>query len=124
MIAPDTPAPSANVAKAVTKPKMRFLYPLAAVLAAAAFLAPTASEASARHQRGAGELIERTRQNQAVAQLLPSSKSYREDGGPPSTGAGLTSPPVTCAFCLHEAVGLNIERNPHAGRKLHPLLPR
>ena len=45
MMTPETLAPSADVAKAVTKPRMRFLYPLAAVLAAAVFLAPTAGEA-------------------------------------------------------------------------------
>jgi len=45
MMTPETLAPSADVAKAVTTPKMRFLYPLAAVLACAVFLAPNAGEA-------------------------------------------------------------------------------
>jgi hypothetical protein len=45
MLTPETFAPSADVAKAVTMPKMRFLYPLAAVLACAVFLAPGVGEA-------------------------------------------------------------------------------
>jgi hypothetical protein len=45
MMTPETLAPSADVAKAATTPKMRFLYPLAAVLACAVFLAPNAGEA-------------------------------------------------------------------------------
>lgn len=45
MMTPETLAPSADVAKAVTTPKMRFLYPLAAVFACAVFLAPNAGEA-------------------------------------------------------------------------------
>ena len=45
MLTPDTLAPSADVAKFVTSRKMRFLYPLAAVLTCAVFLSPTAGEA-------------------------------------------------------------------------------
>jgi hypothetical protein len=45
MMTPETLAPSADVANAATRPQMRFLYPLAAVLACAVFLAPTAGEA-------------------------------------------------------------------------------
>ncbi len=40
MMTPETLAPSANIAKAMSKPTMRFLYPLAAVLCAAVLLAP------------------------------------------------------------------------------------
>lgn len=39
------PLPSTQVAKEATKPRMRFLYPLAAACIAAVFLAPTSSEA-------------------------------------------------------------------------------
>jgi hypothetical protein len=45
MLTPDTLAPSASVAKSVTSQKMRFLYPLAAVLTCAVFLSPNAGEA-------------------------------------------------------------------------------
>ena len=45
MMTPETLAPSANVAKAVTRPRMRFLYPLAAIAACAVFLAPSPAEA-------------------------------------------------------------------------------
>lgn len=45
MMTTETLAPPANGAKAMTRPKLRFLYPLAAVLACAMFLAPGAGEA-------------------------------------------------------------------------------
>jgi hypothetical protein len=45
MLTPDTLAPPADVAKSVTSQKMRFLYPLAAVLTCAVFLSPTIGEA-------------------------------------------------------------------------------
>jgi hypothetical protein len=47
MMTPDTLAPpaAAAAAKAITAPKMRFLYPLAAVLCAATMLAPPTGEA-------------------------------------------------------------------------------
>ena len=44
MMTPESLAPATDVAKAVTTPKMRFLYPLAAVLACAVFLAPGVGE--------------------------------------------------------------------------------
>lgn len=45
MITPDSLAPSAAVAQAMPAPRMRFLYPLAAMLACAVFLAPSSSDA-------------------------------------------------------------------------------
>jgi hypothetical protein len=45
MLTPHTLAPPADVAKSMTSQKMRFLYPLAAVLTCAVFLAPATGEA-------------------------------------------------------------------------------
>jgi len=44
MLTPDTLTPSADIAKAMVAPKMRFLYPLAAVALAAVFLTPSAGD--------------------------------------------------------------------------------
>jgi hypothetical protein len=45
MLTPDTLTPSADVARAVAAPKMRFFYPLAAFCVAAVLLTPSGGQA-------------------------------------------------------------------------------